>query len=273
MLQILGIPKAADILWNALWNAEKYSPAGVMSLSEGWGQYTKRGQETLIRFPESFGELNERTCGGVALGEIVNIIAPSSVGKSSFVKEIIYSSLESTNYNIGVISLEETIDEFIEGILSVHMSTQLNEIPHERRDFENEYTKFKELVHLKPEELELDEEDSERVQFLDHQGACTGEELLEKIDFLISGLDCKIIVVDPVTLAFSGYDTDEDEMASEIVKRVKRHKLAWFNVHHVRKNGTGGTANSEGADLAEEDTKGTGAWFQTGMINLIFTRI
>lgn len=272
MLQRVGAKKAADILWKAIWDAQKYSPAGVMSLSEGWGQYTQRGQDTLVRFPESFGDLNHKTHGGYALGEIVNIIAPSSVGKSSFVKEMIYSALETTNYNIGVISLEETIDEFIEGILSVHMSTQLNEISYDQRDFKEEYEKFKELVHLRPEELELDEDDSERVQFLDHQGACSGEELLEKIDFLINGLDCKVIIVDPVTLAFSGHDTDEDDMASEIVKRVKRHKLGWINVHHVRKNSNGGTANSEGADLAEEDIKGTGAWFQTGMINLIFTR-
>lgn len=272
MTKKVGVKKAADILWKAIWEAKKYSPAGVMSLSEGWSQYTQRGKDTLVRFPESFGDLNLRTHGGFALGEIVNIIAPSSVGKSSFVKEIIYSSLSSTTYNVGVISLEETIDEFIEGILSIHMSKQLNEIPYDKRDFTEEYEKFKELVRLKPEELDLDEEDSERVQFLDHQGACSGEDLLDKIDFLVKGLDCKIIIVDPVTLAFSGHDTDEDDMASEIVKRVKRHKLAWINVHHVRKNSNSGTANSEGADLAEEDIKGTGAWFQTGMINLIFTR-
>jgi archaellum biogenesis ATPase FlaH len=277
MVQTIGMKKAADILWKAIWDAEKYSPAGIMSLSEGWGQYRQRGQDTLIRFPESFGDLNHKTHGGYALGEIVNIIAPSSVGKSSFVKEMIYSALESTNYKIGVISLEETIDEFIEGILSVHMSTQLNEISYDMRDWDTEEKAFKDLVSLKPtgikeEDLELDEDDSERVQFLDHQGSVTGDELLEKIDFLVKGLDCKIIIVDPVTLAFCGHDTDEDDMASEIVKRVKRHKLGWINVHHVRKNGNGGTANSEGADLAEEDIKGTGAWFQTGMINLIFTR-
>ncbi len=272
-----GLMKAADILWKAIWDAQKYSPAGVMSMSEGWSQYTTRGQETLVRFPDSFGDLNEKTHGGFAMGEIVNIIAPSSVGKSSFVKEMLYAALETTNYKIGVISLEETIDEFIEGILSVHMSEQLNEISYDERDWEKEHEAFKELAYLKPEitskeDLDLTEDETERVQFLDHQGSVTGEELLEKIDFLIKGLDCKIIVVDPVTLAFSGHDTDEDDMASEIVKRVKRHKLGWINVHHVRKNGNGGTANSEGADLAEEDIKGTGAWFQTGMINLIFTR-
>jgi archaellum biogenesis ATPase FlaH len=272
MVQQIGTKKAAAILWRAIWDAQKYSPAGIMSLSEGWGQYTKRGQETLIRFPDSFGELNGRTHGGYALGEIINIIAASSTGKSGIVKEMIYSALETTSYKIGVISLEETIDEFIEGFLSIHMSTQLNEIPYDQRDLESEHTAFKELIHLQPGELQAEEDDSERVQFLDHQGACTGEELLEKIDFLVNGLDCKIIIVDPVTLAFSGSDTDEDEMASEIVKRVKRNNIAWVNVHHVRKNSNTNKANSEGADLAEEDIRGTSAWFQTANTNLIFTR-
>lgn len=263
----------ASGLYNALFKAEKYSPAGIMSLSEGWGAYKNRGKDPLIQFPESFGDLNFKTFGGYALGEIVNIIAPSSVGKSSFVKEMIYTALETTNYNIGVISVEETIDEFIEGFLSIHMNTQLNELSDDERDFGEEYKAFQELVKLRPEEYQgTAAEDAERIQFLDHQGACSGEEILEKINFLIHGLDCKVIILDPVTLAFSGSDTDEDEMASEIVKIVKRNKVAWVNVHHVRKNGSGGTANSEGGDLAEEDIKGTGAWFQTGMINLIFTR-
>lgn len=264
---------AAKLLYNSLFKAEKYSPAGIMSLSEGWSAYQNRGKDPLIPFPDSFGNLNDKTFGGYALGEIVNIIAPSSVGKSSFVKEMIYTALETTNYNVGVIAVEETIDEFIEGMLSIHMSTQLNELSDDERDFGNEYEQFQELCKLRPDKYRVEGvDDTDRIQFLDHQGACSGEELLEKINFLIHGLDCKVIILDPVTLAFSGHDTDEDEMASDIVKIVKRNKVAWVNVHHVRKNGLGGTANSEGGDLAEEDIKGTGAWFQTGMINLIFTR-
>lgn len=268
--------KVSRILYDALWNAEKYSPAGVKSLSEGWNAYRHRGEEVMVRFPDSFGDLNYKTNGGYALGEILNIIAASSVGKSSIVKEMLEEALQSTPYNIGVVSLEEDIGEYIEGQLSIRMSKQLNEVPRDERDWEAEHEAFKDLCYFVPEEHRGEDYDEstrqDRVHYVDHQGSCTGEELLDKIDFLINGLDCKIIVVDPVTLAFSGKDTDEDDMASEIVKRVKRHKIAWINVHHVRKNGNGAQANSEGADLTEEDIKGTGAWFQTGMINLIFTR-
>ena len=107
---------------------------------------------------------------------------------------------------------------------------------------------------------------------MDDPGACRDEdELWEKVDFLIKGLDCTMMILDPVTLALS-LGLDEDEYNATLVKKVKRHKLAWINVHHVRKSGGGGKANSEGAELAEEDIKGSGSHFQTGMINLILTR-
>jgi archaellum biogenesis ATPase FlaH len=275
-----GTRKAAvEALWSCIWNSEKYSPAGIYSMSEGWNSYLNRGKEILIPFPDSFGDLNKRTYGGYALGEIVTIAAPSSVGKSSFIKEMIYTALEKTNYNIAICSFEETLDEFIEGMLSVHMSTQLNEISFDERDRKAEWEAFQELLKMRGEVRdainEIMEEDKlsyDRIHFLDHQGACDGEELLNKIDFMIDGLDCKIVIVDPITLALSASDMDEDEFASEIVKRVKRKHIAWINVHHVRKNAGGQTANSEGGDIAEEDMKGSGVWFQTSMINLLLTR-
>lgn len=270
---------ATESLWKSIWSSEKYSPAGVFSMSEGWNSYLNRGKEVLIPFPDSFGDINTRTYGGYALGEIVTVAAPSSVGKSSFIKEMIYAALEKTNYNIAICSFEETLDEFIEGMLSVHMSTQLNEISYDQRDRESEYKAFKELLAMRGEMreavaqiMEEDKVSHDRIHFLDHQGACDGEELLAKIDFMVNGLDCKIIVVDPVTLALSASDMEEDEFASEIVKRVKRSSLAWINVHHVRKNAGGTRANSEGGDIAEEDMKGSGVWFQTSMINLLLTR-
>lgn len=269
----------ADTLWKALWSAEKYSPAGVFGMSEGWNNYLNRGKEVLVPFPHSFGNLNARTYGGYALGEIVTIAAPSSVGKSSFTKEMIYTALEETNYNIAVCSFEETLDEFIEGFLSIHMSTQLNEVEFDLRDRGEEYEAFQQLLRLqssdeKSNENSADEETvtKDRIHFLDHQGACSGEELLDKIDFMIDGLECKIIIVDPVTLALSASDMFEDEFASEIVKRVKRKNIAWINIHHVRKNQGGQKANSEGGDVSEEDMKGSGTWFQTSMINLLLTR-
>jgi len=260
--------------YSNIWKSEKYSPAGIKSLSEGWGDYIQRGKETLIPFPASFGDMNKRTHGGYALGEILTIAAPSSVGKSSFVKEMIYTALTETDYNIGICSFEETLGEFIEGFLSVHMSEQLNEIPYDKRDRDKEWIEFNKLITMGKSDEEVEEEGSfaDRVHYLDHQGSCDGDELLEKIDFLINGLDCKIIFVDPVTLALANTDMEEDEFTAVLVKKVKKENIAWVNIHHVRKNAGGSKANSEGGDMAEEDIKGSGSWFQTSMINMLLMR-
>ena len=263
-----GRKRSCKELYRALWNAKRYSPAGIKSFSEGWDDYCHRGEAPLIPFPESFGDLNRRTFGGYgADGEIVNVAGPSSVGKSLFIKEMIYTGLCETDKSFGVISLEETLPEFLEGMLSVHMSVQLNEIPFDERDREKELVAFQELLGING-----NSEKKERIHFLDDPGGCKDEdELWEKINFLIKGLDCGVIVLDPVTLALS-LGIDEDDFNSEVVKSVKRHKLAWINVHHVRKSQNGSKSNSEGAELSEEMIKGSGSHFQTGMVNLILTR-
>lgn len=267
VLKKYSFDSAATKMYRAIFDSEKYSPVGVKSIKDGWGSYLNRGKDTLIPFPQSFGDLNDKTCGGGALGEIVTIAAPSSVGKSSFVKEWINTVWEETPYSTGVVSLEETLDEFIEGMLSVRMSTQLNEIPYDQRDRDLEFEAFKELTGMGTDE-------GCRIHFVDHQGGANSwEEMKAKIEFLIKGLDCKVIVFDPATLAVSTMnDVDEDEVLSDILKLVKANNILWVNVLHVRKNSSGTTANSEGADITEEDIKGTGTWFQVSMINLLLSR-
>ena len=260
----------AKKIYHCVWKGEKYSPAGIKTFSEGWTDYINKGDEILIPYPDSFGDLNEKTYGGYGLGEITNIAAASSVGKSSFVKEMILTALEKTSYKIGILSFEETQPEFTEGLMSVEMGVQLNEIPLDMRDRDAEKKSFDRIVSMGT--TEGSDTEMDRIKFVDHQGACDGTELMEKIAFLIDGLDCKMIILDPVTLALSGQDTSEDDFASDLVKIVKRKNVAWLNIHHVRKSSTGTKANSEGADLTEEDIKGSGVWFQTAMNNIMLMR-
>ncbi len=265
-----AIEKASKKFYNALFNAtEKYSPVGIKGLSEGWDDYLNSEKNELIPFPDSFGDINKRLNGGFAIGDIITLAGASSVGKTSFVKAMMMTILQETSHKIGVISLEESFPEFIEILLSTYMEEPLNQTPLDMRDRAKEKQKFNELCNLN-----LEDNESERIVFLDEQGSCaSGDELLEKIDYLINGAGCKIIFLDPFTLATSGMkDLDEDDLMSEILKRVTRHNLTWVNICHVRKNSNGGQANSEGADLAEEDCKGSGSIFQVSKLNIMLMR-
>lgn len=250
----------ANTFWKMIWNAVTYCPAGVKSFAGGFEAMKERGNIEKIPFPDSFGDLNHRTFGGYGLGEITTIAAASSVGKSAFTREMINTAWEKTDYNIGVIPLEDSYEELMEMLCSVQMNTPLNEIPYDERDWDA----------IKVAHTRLGE--GNRIHIIDHQGAISSDNLFEFIDFLVVGLNCKMLILDPVTLALSKKDTDEDDAMSEILNRTKRYRYAHVNVCHVRKNSGGAKANSEGADITEEDIKGTGAYFQVSMNNILLSR-
>lgn len=243
-----------------IYNAESYCPAGVKNFADGFEAMKNRGLVQLIPFPSSMGDLNVATYGGMGLGEITTVIAPSSVGKSAFTREMAYTAWNETEYHIGIIPVEDTYEELMEMFCAIHLNKQINEIPYDERDWDE----------IKKAHAELSE--GRRIHIVDHQGAINKDNLLEFIDYLVNVVGCKLIICDPITLALSGADTDEEEVLSEILRRVKRYKYAHVNVCHVRKNQGGQKANSEGGDIAEEDIKGTGAYFQISMNNIILTR-
>lgn len=251
---------ALNAFWDAIWNSEKYCPAGVRSFSEGFEAMRNRDNVTKIPFPSSFGDLNELTYGGYAKGEITTIAAPSSVGKSIFTREMTYTAWAETEEKIGIIPLEDSYEEMMEMLCGVHLSEQINEIPYDKRDWEK----------IKKAHTELSE--GNRIHIIDHQGAIDQDNLLEFIDFLVCGLGCGIVILDPITLALSKQETDEEEVLSEILRRVKRYKYAHVNVCHVRKNAGSSKANSEGGEISEEDIKGSGAYFQISMNNILLMR-
>ncbi|XAO54265.1 DNA primase/helicase [Yersinia phage vB_YenM_P778] len=243
-----------------IFDAQPYCPAGIKNLADGFDAMKNRGQIPLIPFPESFGDLNRLTFGGYGLGEITTIVAPSSVGKSAYVREMIYKAYTDTEYPIGVIPCEDTYEELMEMLCSVKLNYQINEISYDERNWDE--------IKAAHEELSK----GRRINIVDHQGALGQDNLLEFIDYLVNALGCRVIYVDPISLALSGADTDVDEVLSEILKRCKRHQFAHVNVCHVRKNSNSQKANSEGGDISEEDIKGTGGYFQISMNNILITR-
>ncbi|MDK6657855.1 hypothetical protein QP257_25045, partial [Escherichia coli] len=89
----------------------------------------------------------------------------------------------------------------------IHLSKKISEIPYDERDWDE----------LKGAHAELSK--GRRIHIVDHQGAIDQDNLLEFVDYLVNSLDCKIIILDPITLALSRSDTDEEEVLSELLRR------------------------------------------------------
>lgn len=246
--------------WYAIWNAKPYSPAGITNFSDALVKMRDRGNWKLIPFPKSFGKLNELTLGGWGYGEILNIIGSTSIGKSSITNEMVFEAIRTQDCNIGVITLEADSVEYAEQMHSLALNTRLITIPHEERDWE-----AIEAVHNSLFE--------DKVYLIEDMGSMKGEkDFWDKVNFLVNGLNCKIIIFDPATLGVKSARMDEQEFLSDLVPFVKRHKVAWVNVCHTRKSSNEQQSASKGKQTVEEDLKGASDWGQNAMINLTISR-
>lgn len=238
----------AEIFWKLLWNAQSYSPVGIKVLSQVWETYKDIGDEVLIPLPECFGALQDKT-NGLELGAIHGIAASTSVGKTAFIGEILYNARIETPYNIGICSAEDTCEEYLRTLISVHIKKPLKEYLKSQRDLdeENEARKW------------LEGPTGNRFSLIDNAGTADLAELLQKVEWLITAQDCKVIALDPVTLLVGSENTSLDDFMSDILKLAKRHMVAFLLVFHTRKTGQGQAAASQGAEITIEDIKSSGS--------------
>jgi archaellum biogenesis ATPase FlaH len=245
--------------WSSIWRARPYSPAGIVGVADAVEALRNRGGWEVIPWPPEFEELNKRMLGGRALGEITTLIAPSSIGKSIITNSAIVHEIENTPYNVAMFSLEADRAELLEQLSSIHNKTRLIKVTDEEQYwnaidktsnlFENRLFIIEELAEIKSAEM-----------------------FWNKVNYLVNGLNCKTIVFDPATLGVRAMRVDEEEFLADLVGFVKKTKVDWINVVHVRKNDNSSKANSEGKEISEEDAKGSGAWTQNSMNNILASR-
>jgi len=256
-------------LVSAFWKAEKHSPAGIVGSTQTWDALVQRAKWEKIPLPDFAEQLESMLNGGIALGEITTIAAASSTGKTTVVNEFLYHFIFNSPYKVGIISLESDLGELTENLLSLHMNKKLaNMDDDEKLEFYN--TEDARDYH---KSLTENEDGSDRYMILDHQGDVVDGDLQRKIEYLVKGCGCKVIVLDPLTLALSGERNEGmDHFMSWLLRFVKREMISHINVVHVRKSGSGTKANSTGADIHEEDIKGSGSLFQVSMNNILLMR-
>lgn len=261
-----------DELYQAFWKAAqhgKYTPAGVVGSSQTFDALMERASWVKLALPDFAARLQQMMNGGFALGEIINVVAASSVGKTTVVNEFLYHFVFNSEHKIGVIPLESDMGELIENLLSVHLGVKLANMPDEEKLELYQTEKFQKAY----EQLTKLPNGEDRFIILDHQGDVCDDDLKNKIEYMVKGCDCKGIILDPLTLALSGKQNEGmDEFMSWLLRFVKREKIVHINVAHVRKSGSGAKANSTGADIHEEDIKGSGSIFQVGMVNILLMR-
>lgn len=256
---------------NLFYRAEKYTPAGVVSSKNIYDQILQRVGVDKISLPPFMRKLEDMMVGGIPLKSIVFLTAASGLGKTSFVNELVLHWIFKTPYKVGVCSLEADVAEYSENLLSRYVGKKLALI----RDKDEKYAFLtREDIKAKAVELQEDEDGNPRFFLNDDRGDFGS--LQSKIEQMIVECGCQIIVVDPVSDAFSGMDNAQVELFMSWAKQMtKSHDVSFIFIAHSKKiGGNGGkeASGSTGAMLTEESITGSSSQYKSSSINIILTR-
>lgn len=234
---------------NAIWNAVPWQPAGIVNGADTWEEYINEKDAVYQEFPACLGTLNHKI-HGVRTGSLTTITSGTGCGKTTVVKEILYHILKTTEAQIGLISLEESVAETVRGFISLDLSKRIG-LPGVETTMEDERGAFNRTLG------------TGRISMLDHQGSCEDSSLTDKLEFLaLSG--CKYIVLDHITIAVSESkdgNTNQaiDTLMSTLLKITKRHECHITVISHLRKVGGGDKSFEDGGDISLDDLKGSGS--------------
>ncbi len=246
----------------AIWDAQPWSPAGIVMGEQIWEQFKDRQSVESIPYPDCLEGLNGKL-KGIRQGEITLFTSGTGSGKSTVIKEIILDLLDKTENKVGLISLEESVGDTAEKFISMALKRSINDPPPAT---EEEMRKGFDAVFA-----------DERLVLLDHQGSVGDNSLIDKIEYMAL-LGCTHLVLDHITIAVSegseGLSGNEavDKVMSDLLKIVKRHNVWLGLISHLRKASGGGQSFEEGKLASIDDIKGSGSIKQISFDIVAFAR-
>lgn len=239
------VEKRGAELIQLMWNAQAWRPDGIIAGSDMWDSLLSKGTSTAHLYP--WPQLNEMTMG-LREGEIVTLCAGSGIGKSAVCKEIAYHLL-SAGESIGYIALEESTERTALGIMGLHINKPLYLNPEETPEEERKQA-FEATVG------------NGRYFTYDHWGSMGEANLLSKIRYLVTGVGCKIIFLDHLSIVVSGMEGGDerrmiDNTMTKLRSLVEELGFALVLVSHLKR--PDGKGHEEGARTSLAQLRGSAA--------------
>ena len=212
----------------ALADAEQIRPDGIISGLDTWDLVINKPEVTCFDYP--WKELNEKTYGW-RVGELVTFTSGSGSGKTQLIKELIYHQLKSTDFNIGVMALEEPVVDTVESLMGLELGKRIH-LPDVRKNTQED-------------DLRMAWENTlgtGRIHLLDHFGSTDSETLFNKIRYMAKGLDCKVVILDHLSIVVSEYANEGDERKNidsimSKLKQLTQELNIWIGlIVHLRKS-------------------------------------
>ena len=240
---------------NVFWRAEKYVPDGIVNAASLWDEVNTPMETAEVTYP--FKGINELTYG-IRPAELVTVTAGSGLGKSQFLREVVWATLQQTVYNIGLLFLEESIRKTALSIMSLAANKQLH-LPTVKSTEEERREAFDATLA------------DERLYLLDHFGSTDVDNIVGRVRYMAKALDCRYVFLDHVSIVVSAQSNlDErkalDEIMTKLRMLVQETGIALFVVSHLRRPDNKG--HEEGAATSLSQLRGSASIAQLSDIVL-----
>jgi twinkle protein len=192
------------------------------------------------------------------------VTAGSGLGKSQFLREILYHLLKTTSLNIGGMFLEESVRKTARSIMSLHANKKLH-LP-------DTYVSEQELKESFDATLGTD-----RIYLFDHFGSTSADNIINRIRYLAKACDCRVIFVDHISIIVSGMDNNGDERKSidNLMTRlrtlVQELEITLIAVSHLKRP-SGNQGHEDGEAVSLSQLRGSGAIAQLSDAVITLTR-
>jgi twinkle protein len=212
----------------AWWSAKRFVPKGIISsLEEQLAIFEEQRQNALVDYP--YPTLQEMTYG-IRSREMNVVLAQEKIGKTEFIRSLEYHILKNTNYNIGVIHLEEERQRTLQGFVGLHLQQPVH-LPDSLVSVSDQQKAFKELNAT-----------GNRIHIYPHFGSDDPNQILDIIRSMVVVLGCKFIFIDHITMLVTGFENDDerkklDYLSTKLVELTRELDCTIFMISHVNEQG------------------------------------
>ena len=220
-----------EAIRKAIWDAKTYRPDGIVDAKSLLDLITTPNPPCAYDYP--FEGLQQKLLG-IRYGELTTVTAGTGTGKTSFCRQLATHLLEQGE-RVGVVELEANNRRTALGLMSVADGKAYHIGEHDKETLESAYQRTIANWNL---------------YMFDGFGSFDPDIIYNRLEYLATALDVRIIFLDHISILMSGLEGDERRMIDQTMTRlrslVERTGIALYLVSHVRRTQSD-KAHEEGA--------------------------
>lgn len=262
--QMLNDGKAKQFVRD-FYNAKPFVQDGIKSSANMMQAVLDELSTPRLTLPSYMRAMQDNMGGGILDCTITNVIADTSVGKSSHVNNMVYHWIFNSSSPITILSLEATEGQWGTDMLSLHLKINLRWMDEEER---KRFLTQPEIIE-KCNELFFKENGEPRFYIVDERDGKI-DKVEKQLEKAFKQYESRIFIIDVLTDILRGMDSEHQESHMKWQKMFIKKGARLINVLHTRKPPK--SKDGKSVPISEYDAYGSGTFVQSAAINILLER-